>query len=179
MDDNIENVAALLNSVLRYSSQLADSFSNYALIVKKMPVGMIDNLLSLNSTTATVKQLLTLIDPHFKEAALFTPEAEQYITILAKECATTLAKIQQAIEGACLEHKERKALQRRRQKAAKKVDAGTLVLDEKEFMEKLEGTNWGVAQDDLDVPSERLIDIQLHLLLVFQVGTVGTLGRKL
>lgn len=178
-----QDVAAVLTSVAAYGGQLAAVFHNYSLIAETIPAGFEGAINILDATVATLKQVLTLLKDEASSNAkkVFSEEGLKYVQLLALECATTLAKVEPIIEEACLERKERKALQKQKRKTSPKklvtvLDPLSLTLDEKEFLEKIEKTKWSWATDDIEKCMERLYDLQLHLLLVFQVVTVSALS---
>jgi len=176
-----QDVAAVLTSVAAYGGQLAAVFHNYSLIAETIPGGFEGAINILDATVATLKQVLTLLKDEASGDRKFSEEGIKYVQLLALECATTLAKVEPIIEEACLERKERKALQKQKRKTSSKklvtvLDPLSLTLDEKEFLEKIEKTKWSWATDDVEKCMERLYDLQLHLLLVFQVVTVSALS---
>jgi len=179
----VQYVAAVLTSVAAYGGQLAAVFHNYSLIADTIPGGFEGAINILDATVATLKQVLTLLKDEASSAKpnLFSEEGIKYVHLLALECATTLAKVEPTIEEACLERKERKALQKQKRKTSSKklitvLDPLSLNLDKKEFLEKIEKTKWSWATNDIEKCMERLYDLQLHLLLVFQVVTVSALS---
>ena len=178
------NVASILTSVAEYSGQLAVVFHNYALITEKIPCGFEGAINILDATVAVLKQVLSLVKDEAEGKKLFSEEGLTYVEILAQESANTLAKVEPIIAEACLERKDRKAKRKLSKKAAAKklvieVDPLSLKLDEKDFLEKVEKTKWSWAIDDIEKCMERFYDLQLHLLLVFEVVTVGALSKDL
>lgn len=179
------DAAAVLTSVAAYGGQLAAVFHNYSLIAERIPPGFEGAINILDATVTTLKQVLPLVidEASIGSKRLFSDEGIKYVSLLAFECATTLAKVEPFIEEACLERKERKKLQKQKKKSSKKfklvpvLDPLSLKLDEKEFLDKIEKTRWSLAIDDLETCMDRLYELQLHLLLVFQVVTVGALSR--
>jgi hypothetical protein len=179
-----DNVAAILTKAAAYGGQLGAVFHNYSLTSDYIPRGFEGAINILDATVATLKQVLTRLKEEVDdEKNLFSQEGLKYVRLLALECATTLAKVEPIISEACLERKERKALLKQRKKASKKektvipIDPTRLYLDEKDFLEKVEKAKWSWALDDIEKCMERLYDLQLHLLLVFQVVTVGALSK--
>jgi len=179
-----DNVAAVLSSVASFGGQLAAVFHNYSLIAERIPPGFEGAINILDATVATLKQVLSLLNDEASNGSkkLFSEEGLRYVNLLALECATTLAKVEPIIETGCLGRKERNILLKQKRKAKKVIttpDPLSLSLDEKEFLEKIEKTRWSWANSDIEALMERLYDLQLHLLLVFQVVTVSALSRDL
>jgi hypothetical protein len=181
------SVAAILTSVAAYGRQLAAVFHNHALIAEKIPREFEGVITILDATAAVLKQILSLVVDEAENAdgkKLFSEEGLIYVQILAQECANTLAKVEPTIADACIERKDLKVERKQRKKTLSLdpiVNYNPLVLnlDEKDFLEKVEKANWRWAIDDIEKCVERLYDLQLHLLLVFEVVTVGALSKDL
>jgi hypothetical protein len=180
----VDDVAAILTSVAAYGGQLAAVFHNYSLTAERIPCGFEGAINILDATVATLKQILAPLNDEAGASGkkLFSEEGLKYVHLLASDCATTLSEVEPAIEEACLERQERKALRKRKKKASyiKFIvvpDPLSLKLDEKEFLEKVEKTKWSWAIGDIEKCMERLYELQLHILLVFQVVTVCALSR--
>jgi hypothetical protein len=185
-----DNVAAITKEVAAYGSQLAAVFHSYALSAEKIPRGFEGAINILDATVATLNQVLSLLNSEaggFEAGTgkkLFSEEGLKYVKLLATECATTLAKVEPIVADACLSSKELKVKRRRDKRELAKngpvsVDTGALELDEKTFLVAVESTKWSLATADIEECMERLYDLQLHLLLVFQVVTVGVMSRDL
>jgi hypothetical protein len=184
-----ESVAVLLTSVSSYGGQLATVFHSYALIAEVVPCGLEGAVNILDATVATLKQVLTLLKDDVEISGLkdgggrlLSEVSLKYVHLLALESARTLAKVEPTLDEACLGRKERKALLKKKKntppkKAASKLDPLSLRLDEERFLEILEKTKWSSATDNLEKDLDRLYELQLHLLLVYQVITVGALSR--
>jgi hypothetical protein len=173
-----------------YGNHLAAVFHNHALAAESLPPGFEGAINVLDATVVTLNQVLNLLNSeaadikdglgkrHFSEAGL------EYVKLLATECATTLAKVEPIVGNACLNAKDLKAKRRReKRELAKngpvKVDISALKLDEKAFLDVVENTKWSLATVEIEECMERLYDLQLHLLLIFQVVTVGVMSRDL
>jgi len=184
-----ETVSAVLKSVSSYGSQLAAVFHNFSLIADRIPSGFEGAVNILDATVTTLNQVLGLLKDENGPSAringkiLFNEEGLKYVRLLALECASTLAKVEPAIEEGLLDRKDRKALLKQKKRASKKpmrvLDPLSLSLDEKELLEKTEKTKWSWVIGDIEKCMERLYELQLHLLLVFQVGTVCIVSRDL
>jgi hypothetical protein len=179
-----KDVGTILTSIAAYGGQLAAVFHNYALIAERIPSGFEGAINILDATVAVLKQVLTLVKDEAEGKKLFSEEGLQYVQLLAQECANTLAKVEPTIAEACLDRKEREAKRKQNKKAASKklvndVDPLALKLDEKAFLEEVEKTRWSWAEDDIETYMERLYDLQLHLLLIFEVVQVGALSKDL
>ncbi len=187
---SVENVATLTKKVGAFGTQLAAVFHNHALAAESLPPGFEGAINVLDATVVTLNQILSLLNSeaedikdglskrHFSEVGL------EYVKILATECATTLAKIEPIVGNSCLSAKDLKAKRRReKRELAKngpvKVDIGVLKLDEKAFLNVVENTKWSLATPEIEECMERLYDLQVHLLLVFQVVTVGVMSTDL
>lgn len=179
-----DNVAAVIKSAATYGGHLAAVFHNYSLIAERIPSGFEGAINILDATVATLKQILAPLNDEAAASGkkLFSEEGLKYVHLLALESAITLSKVESAIEEACLDRQERKALLKQKKKPSYKTsvtvpDPLSLKLDEKKFLEKVETTKWSWAIDDIEKCMERLYDLQLHVLLVFQVVTVSALSR--
>jgi hypothetical protein len=187
---SVENVATLTKKTGDYGNQLAAVFHNHALAAESLPPGFEGAINVLDATVVTLNQVVSLLNSeaedikdglgqrHFSEVGL------EYVKLLATECATTLAKVEPIVGNACLNAKDLRAKRRReKRELAKngpiKVDIGALKLDEKAFLDVVENTKWSLATVEIEECMERLYDLQLHLLLVFQVVTVGVMSRDL
>jgi hypothetical protein len=182
------NVAAITKTVAAYSGQLSAVFHNYALSAEKIPHGFEGAINILDATVVTLNQVLSLLKSEAdgieagRGKKLFSDEGLEYVKLLASECATTLAKVEPIIADACLDAKELKAKRRRQKRKLAKngpvsVDFAELKLDEKAFLDIVENTKWSLATEEIEECMERLYDLQLHLLLVFQVVTVWVMSR--
>jgi len=186
-DTKVDELVAVVSSVATYGEQTARVFHNYSLTAKSLPRNFIGVTNIIDASAATVKQLLTLLAPSGGESQrtnLFSEEGLKYVQLLILETATVLTKFKPAVEEACLNGREFRKLQKEKWKAKTSnidaiLDPLTLRIDEKELLEKAERTNWDVAIDDLDEQVSRLYDLQLLVLLVFQVGSVAKLSKDM
>jgi len=170
--------------VAGYGGKLAGVFHQYALIAERVPSGFEGATNILDATVASLNQISRLLGDDDESLKLFSPEGILYVQLLIRECAKTFAKVVPIIHDACLPPKEFKAkLKRDKKELATKgppevIPCG-LELDEKLFLEKVENTKWSLAEEPLEDDMERMYELQLHLLLVFQVVTVGGLSKDL
>lgn len=183
------NLAAVLTSVSSYGEQLASVFHNYVLSKDVVPFTLEGAVTILDTTVTTLKQLLGLVENGTGVSGLsdtenrpFNDVGLKYVSILALETAKNLAKIGPILEEACLGRTERKALVKQRRKTPLKkpfnaLDALSLTLDAKALLGTIEKSSWTIATRDLQNILPRLHEIQLWLLLVYQVATVGALSR--
>lgn len=183
------DVAAALTSVISYSEQLTTVFHNYILVTVFTPVSVEDTISTLNTTVTTLKQVLSLLkdqagvsDVSKGRSSVFNEDGLKYVHLLALEAAKALAAIEPIVEEGCLTRKERKGLLKKRRKnshkkSTKVPDISSLKLDEQKFLETVEATTWNSVAFELRGKTERLYDLQLHLLLVHQVATVGLLSQ--
>lgn len=181
-------VAAQAKQVAAYGGQLASVFHQHALIAERVPAGLEGAINVLDASVATLNQILGLLNDEAKWVRegscrmLFSNEGLIYVQLLVIETATTLARVEPAFVDACLDRKELKAKIKRDKKASAKngkpkVDLASLKLDEKAFLEAVENARWSATGETVSECMERLYDLQLHLLLVFQVVTVGGLSK--
>jgi hypothetical protein len=181
-----------MKRVLSYGTKLASCFHQYALIADKVPSGFEGVANILDASIATLNKVSSL----FKDESSgqrykakdhpLNDDGLKYVTGLLNESARCLTKIGDAIEAACLPTKEYRTKKRRDDKKWKKngkveidIIFSALMLDEKAFLEQLEHTKWSLVENAIEDYVERLYDIQLCLLLVFQVVTVGALSKDL
>jgi hypothetical protein len=185
-----DNVATLTKKVAAYGSQLAAVFHSYGLSAEKVPRGFEGAINVLDATVVALNQVLGLLEPEAENirdgisSGEFSEGGLEYVKLLATECATTLAKVEPIVADACLSSKELKAKRRReRRESGKKIpvpfDIDALELDQKSFLDVVESAKWRVATLGIEECMERLYDIQLHLLLVFQVVTVRVMSKDL
>jgi hypothetical protein len=181
-------VAAQAKQVAAYGGQLASVFHQHALIAERVPAGLEGAINVLDASVATLNQILGLLNDEAKWVRegscrkLFSNEGLIYVQLLVIETATTLARVEPAFVDACLHRKELKAKIKRDKKASAKngkpkVGLTSLKLDEKAFLEAVENARWSATGETVCECMERLYDLQLHLLLVFQVVTVGGLSK--
>jgi len=181
----VDELAAVVCSVAAYGRQISAVFHNYSLIAKSIPRDFLVVTNLLDASVATTRQLHTLLTPPNEELQkphLFSNEGLKYVHLLVLEIATVLTKIEPALEEAALTRQEHKKLQKQKRNAGTKtvdtvLDPLKLRIDEKAFLEKAETTKWDVAIDDLSDYIPRLYELQLRVLLVFQVGTVAKLSK--
>jgi len=184
-----DSVATLTKKVSAYGSQLAAVFHSYGLSAERVPRGFEGAINVLDATVVALNQVLGLLESEAEYAGDgisrrdFSDGALEYVKLLATECATTLAKVEPIVADACLSAKEAKAKRRQERRAGKKqpisLDIDALKLDQDSFLEVVEKAKWSVATEGIEECMERLYDIQLHLLLVFQVVTVGVMSKDL
>jgi hypothetical protein len=177
-----DDVVEVLASVAAYGGQLAAVFHNYSLTAKRIQRGSEGAINILDATVATLKQVSKLFTDDVDHGKnLFSQQGVEYARLLAVECGTAFAGIEPIMEEAYLDPRERRALRRKRKSKPELVvpapDPMKLRLDEKKFLETVERAIWSRAFLDIEKCTERLHDLQLHLLLVFQVVTVHALSK--
>lgn len=180
----MSSISVAVKNVAAYGGKLAGVFHEYALIAERVPSGFEGATNILDATVASLNQISRLLGDDDKSLGLFSPDGILYVQLLVRECAKTLAKVEPIINDACLPRKEFKAKVKRDKKelatkGPRAVIPCELELDEKAFLEKVENTKWSLAEGPLEDDMERMYDLQLHLLLVFQVVTVGALSKDL
>lgn len=181
---NAHHVATTLTSVAAYGGQLAKVFHNYALIAENIPCGFEGTVNILDAAVIVLQQVLTLVKDEAEGKKLFNGVGLAYAQLLGQQSANTLVKVQPIIAEACLEGKERKAKRNLKKKEARRIipqeiDLLSLKLDEKAFLKEIEAAKWSRAFDEIEECMERLYDLQLHLLLLYEVVTVGALFKDL
>lgn len=186
----VEAVAAITTSVSKYGSQLASVFHNYALVAERPPRGLEGAINILDATVVQLKHILTLLRDESGniendgKKRLFSDEGLQYVRLLTLESAATLAKIEPTIVKATADQKYSKPKGRRPGKLVVNkenyaVNIESMKLNETAFLDKVEKLRWRYVESSFDDVMERLHDLQLHFLLLFQVVTLGTLSRDL
>lgn len=177
-------VARQAQSVAAYGAQIAAVFHNHSLAAERIPAGFEGGINILDSTVTTLKQALELLNEEAAGRKLFNDEGLKYVQLLTLESATMLAKVEPLLANACLpprEAREKRKAERKAvaEKGEKKIDPLELKLDEKAFLETLETAKWSRVNMEMEALMDRLYDLQLHLLLVFQVVKVGALSKDL
>ena len=185
-----DNVATLTKKVSGFGGQLTTVFHSYGLSAERVPRGFEGAINVLDATVVALNQVLGLLESEAEYARDgisrrdFSEGALEYVKLLATECATTLAKVEPIVADACLSTKDLKAKRKQKRKESRKkhpvpLDIDTLELDQDSFLDAVERAKWRVATVGIEECMERLYDIQLHLLLVFQVVTVGVMSKDL
>jgi hypothetical protein len=182
------NVAARVTQVATYGLQIATVFHQYTSTAERIPPGFKGTINTLDATNATLNQILKFLKDEVEAGRnasgrkLFSDEGLIYVQLLATECGKSLFMVERTVVGACMDRKDLKSSYKRMKKGkpAKKIDFTALELEnDKTFLEKVENTRWSYASDLMEGYIERLYDLQLHLLLVFQVISVSELSRDL
>ena len=185
----VESIAAVTTSVSNYASQLVSVFHNYVCIAERPPRALERAMSSLQGIVAQLNQSQKLLSDEFESIGndekqrLFNDKGLQYVRLLTLESLATLAKIEPTIIKATSAQKNPKSKGRRARisPATKKdhVVNMSMKLNEPAFLESLEKLRWRYVESSFDEFMERLHYLQLHLLLVSQVVTLGTLSRDL
>ncbi|KAF4627447.1 hypothetical protein G7Y89_g10708 [Cudoniella acicularis] len=188
--DEVSVVEEQAKGVVSYGRQLATVFHQFALTADRVPYGYEGAINILDATITTLNQIVALLKDETEglknctQKLLFSSEGITYVKQLVSECAKTLARIEPIITDASLPRKEFRAKSKRDKKAAAKngepdVVYSSLKLDEKTLLEKVERMDYSLINISIEDCMDRLYDLQLHLLLVFQVVTVGHLSRDI
>ncbi|TGO52762.1 hypothetical protein BCON_0135g00110 [Botryotinia convoluta] len=174
-----------LNSILAYAGRLSFVFHRYRLLSTEneylIPSVVEEHISLLSSTIGTLNEVLGLLkreDEGKPQNHVFSDDGLQFVNLLVGECAMVLGKIAPTATKAA-----QKVERKKKQKSAKKTKAETIApvgptqlkLDEEKFLNNLETTVWYRVDNDTYAYLERFKKIQLHLLLVYQVVTVGSL----
>lgn len=172
-----EDIEALLTSVISYGGQIAAVIHNHVLTCNPSAPDVFEGcVITLNGTTSTLMQILGIVGDHVEHGKnIFSKQGLEYAHLLAVECGNTLLNIETVFGIACLDREERKAL-KKKQKASV-IDLTKLCLDEEAFLKAIEkaGRTW--ERDGVRQSFSRLHLLQLHLLLVCQVVTVGIVSK--
>ncbi|ESZ92932.1 hypothetical protein SBOR_6705 [Sclerotinia borealis F-4128] len=182
------DVVKSLESILAYAGQLSRVFHRHRLVLEiesVVPYQIEEHIGLVNSTIGTLNEVLGVLlrnDAGTNQNRLFSEEGLRHVSFLEGECATILAKIAPTVAKAGLK-RERKKKRKNAKKSKAEIIAPVvpmqLKLDEEKFLNDLENAIWYRANDDICAYMGRLKEVQLHLLLVYQVVTVGSLSRDL
>ncbi|KAH7314112.1 hypothetical protein BKA65DRAFT_411336 [Rhexocercosporidium sp. MPI-PUGE-AT-0058] len=185
-----DNVVAITRKVADYGSAIASVLTNYSISAKRIPQGFEGAINIINATIATLQQVsghlktetASVEDKQENQKQILNPPGLKYVQLLATECAATFAKIAPIMAEACLDRKQLKAKRKLEKKSLTKkddlkVEIDTLRLDTAAFTEAVEKSNWIRATIPLEAVMARLHEIQLHLLIVHQVVSLGELSQ--
>ena len=180
-----------LDRVLSYGQKLVSVFHQYTISAGKIPQGFEGVTNIFDASLAT----LTRVSSIFKDESNgqrykdsdhpLNDDGLSYVAGLVLESARAWKEIESAIADSCLPVKEYRAKTKRDQKEAMKgikknnLDISNLQLDGKVLLKQLEHMRWSRAEDEVEDNVERLYEIQLCLLLVFQVVSVDALSKDL
>ncbi|RAL66300.1 hypothetical protein DID88_005970 [Monilinia fructigena] len=186
-NDKAKNLARGLEIVLVYAGQLSHVLHRYRLTLEIdsiVPIAVEEHISLVSSAIGTLNGVLTLLrnKAGTDQIPLFSEEGHRYVNVLVLEYSEILQKIAPITAKACLKRERKK-----KQKNAKKVKAEVVIpvvpkqlkLDDEKFSNDLENAIWYRVCDVTDAYMERLKEIQLHLLLIYQVVTVGSFSRDL
>ncbi|KAF5874344.1 uncharacterized protein Bfra_004349 [Botrytis fragariae] len=185
----MEKIAATdvvdLDSILAYAGRLSFVFHRYRLLSTEneylIPSVVEEHISLLSSTIGTLNEVLGLLkreDAGKTQNHVFSDDGLQFVNFLVGECAKVLDKIAPTATKAA-QKVERKKTRKTAKKAKENIIAPVvptqLKLDEEKFLNDLETAVWYRVDNDTYAYLERFKEIQLHLLLVYQVVTVGSL----
>ncbi|TGO08105.1 hypothetical protein BTUL_0226g00160 [Botrytis tulipae] len=185
----MEKIAATdvvdLDSILAYAGRLSFVFHRYRLLSTenehRIPSVIEEHISLLSSTIGTLNELLGLLkreDAGKTQNHVFSDGGLQFVNLLVEECAKVLGKIAPTATKAA-QKVERKKTRKTANKAKENIIAPVvstqLKLDEEKFLNDLETAVWHRVENDTHAYLERFKKIQLHLLLVYQVVSVGSL----
>ncbi|KAL2061793.1 hypothetical protein VTL71DRAFT_7171 [Oculimacula yallundae] len=192
MDETInDNVVAIASKVANYGGAIAGVLTNHLISVKKVPEGLEGVVSIVNATVATLQQVSNHVKAETdsatsqQEKRLLSQQGLDYVRLLATECAVTFLKIAPTAADACLDRKElrqkrkleRKALAKKSELETDiKIDREPLILDTDAFAETVDKVHRLAALLPMKNIMARLHEIQLHLLLVHQVVSLGQLS---
>ncbi|KAF7944559.1 uncharacterized protein EAE97_005192 [Botrytis byssoidea] len=185
----MEKIAATdvvdLNSILAYAGRLSFVFHRYRLLSTEneylIPSVVEEHISLLSSTIGTLNEVLGLLkreDAGKTQNHVFSDDSLQFVNWLVEECAKVLGKIVPTATKAAQKverKKTRKTAKKTKENIIAPVVSMQLKLDEEKFLIDLETAVWHRVDNDTHVYLQRFRKIQLHLLLVYQVVTVGSL----
>jgi hypothetical protein len=178
-----ENIVPLLTSVTNYGGKLAAALHNYVLTCEPIPMWFEGSLNIVDATVVTLKQVLEVVKDHVENGKnLFSPQGLEFAHLLAAECGNTFLRIVTLTARSNLSREEQTALRSSEGKNPAAVPVADLInmsLDEKSFLKTIEKVVGAWKKSDSLDCIERLHDLQLHLLLLYQVVTVGALSKDL
>ncbi|TGO59209.1 hypothetical protein BOTNAR_0167g00050 [Botryotinia narcissicola] len=185
----MEKIAATdgvdLDSILAYAGRLSFVFHRYRLLSTGneylIPSVVEEHISLLSSTIGTLNEVLSLLQRENAgktQKHIFSDDGLQLVNKLVEKCAKVLGKIAPtAIKAA--QKVERKKTRKTAKKAKENIIAPVVStqfkLDEEKFLNELETAVWHRVDNDTRAYLQRFRKIQLHLLLVYQVVTVGSL----
>ncbi|XMA16388.1 hypothetical protein WAI453_009179 [Rhynchosporium graminicola] len=189
-----ENVTKILSKVATYGSAITSVVTNHMITAKRIPEGLEGAVNIINATVATLQQVSshlvaeTVILDFQQERKPLSRESVQYVRLLAIECAVALVKIGPIAGDRCLNREELRAKRKLKRKSPAKrdldvgsdIDIDSLSLDTAAFAEAVEkavvSANWLCVSLAFKAVMARLHQIQLYLLLVHQVVSLGQLS---
>jgi hypothetical protein len=177
-----EDIVALLTSVTSYGGQLSTVIHNHVLTCDPHPGDFEGYGSALNGISSTLSQILGLVRDHLEHGKnVFSTQGLDYAHLLAAEFGNTLFNIETTVANGCLDREERKALKKKQKSApatvAPVIDLTNLSLDEEAFLKAIEKVSPTREQHDIRKSFSRLHFLQLHLVLLYQVVTFGTLSN--
>lgn len=179
---SMENIVALLTSVTAYCGQFVPVLHNYRHDGYYLQISFERKVYVIDAAVVTLRQVLGLVKDHVEHGKhLFSPQGIEYTQLLAVECGNTLFSIESITAEGCLTRAERKALKKKQKdtppSALTVTDLINLSLDEKSFQKTLEKGIEAWELDDVEKSIDRLSDLEVRLLLVYQVVTVAALSK--
>ncbi|CAG8982253.1 hypothetical protein HYALB_00004487 [Hymenoscyphus albidus] len=176
-----------LQYVISFGGHISTAFHQYAL--NRAANGCFESSRTMtDAALSSLKQISHLLQDeaqYQKEGtgkALFSYEGLSYTRGVVKECAKSLVKTEQTVRDGCLPRKELNAKRRKAKKSAPvevEIVCSDLEIDEKAFLNQLEKTRWPRIDSDIRDIMDRVDDLQLRLVLVHQVVTVGLISSDL
>lgn len=174
-----------LDSILAYAGRLSFVFHRHRLLSTEneylVPSVVEEHISLLSSIIGTLNEVLGLRkreDAGKTQHRVFSDDGLQFVNLLVEECAKILGKIAPTATKAA-QKVERKKTRKTAKKAKENIIAPVvptrLKFDEEKFLNDLETAVWYRVDNDTHDYLKRFRKIQLHLLLVYQVVTVGSL----
>lgn len=176
-----------LRCVISYGGKISAALHQYTTIAERLSRGFEGSCGIVGATLSSLKQIETLLQKEaesLENQKLFSSEGLSYTRNVVKEVAKSLVKAEETVIEGCLPRKEFTAHNKHKKKTAVKMEAAGIVpvkdlkVEEKAFLNQLEKAKWNRIDRTFEGVMDRLYDLQLHLLLVFQVVTVGALSTN-
>lgn len=180
-----DSTAKSLELVSAYAGQLSRVFHRcQTILLIDSSEAVQDHVNIINSILRTLNEIQSLLQGKnvTNPNRMLSEEGFRYVNVLNLECFSILQKIAPTVAKAGVKRERKK-----KGKNGKKTKVAIIEpvvptqskLDEERLMNDLENVIWYRVLDDVDAYIERLKEVQLHLLLVYQVVTVGSLSRDL
>ncbi|KAM0161165.1 hypothetical protein ACHAQE_004230 [Botrytis cinerea] len=174
-----------LDNILSFAKRLSFIFHRYRLLSTEneyiIPSVVEEHVSLLSSIIGTLNEVLGLLkreDAGKTQNQVFSDDGLQFVNLLVGECAKVLDKIAPTVRKAAQKEerkKKRKIAKPPKAEIIAPVVPTQLKLDEEKFLKDLETAVWYRVENDTYTYLEQFKKIQLHLLLVYQVVTVGSL----
>ncbi|KAM3076880.1 origin recognition complex subunit 4 [Clarireedia jacksonii] len=166
--------------VIGFAEQLSKVFNNHALTNICTTESVRDHMNVLSATITPLKQVRCLLEDETRGNGkrLFSDAGLSYVSLLVKECATKLAKIAPIVAHAGLRRDRKWTRKNNKLKTDIVVLPAELTLDETILLNDLQNAHWNRVFEHTHTYLNRLGQVQVRLLLVQQVITLGALSKN-